>query len=163
LPHEFAICTVSALWPPSNFGWGSGTSTSRLARQLRRPRYQRQAGRGWRSKFLDLESLTGDIERLPSPTRASNGVLLSGSCTISRPSRCATEIVRVHCGPAGTSSPSMPIPPHESVHVALPRRRLAIHRPVENERPVFAHEVPTVFTRAGFDLTSHYVSGLSYR
>lgn len=33
----------------------------------------------------------------------------------------------------------------------------------ENERPVLAGEVAAVFTRAGFDVSSHYLSGLAYR
>jgi hypothetical protein len=33
----------------------------------------------------------------------------------------------------------------------------------ENERPVLAAEVACVFTRAGFDVSSHYLSGLAYR
>jgi hypothetical protein len=32
-----------------------------------------------------------------------------------------------------------------------------------NERPVLAREVAAVFERAGFDVTSHFLSGLSYR
>jgi hypothetical protein len=33
----------------------------------------------------------------------------------------------------------------------------------ENERPVLAHEVRAVFARAGFAVSSHYLSGLAYR
>ena len=33
----------------------------------------------------------------------------------------------------------------------------------ENERPVLAHEVAAVFERAGFDVSSNYLSGLTYR
>jgi SAM-dependent methyltransferase len=33
----------------------------------------------------------------------------------------------------------------------------------ENERPVLAREVAAVFERAGFDVSSHYLSGLTYR
>jgi hypothetical protein len=33
----------------------------------------------------------------------------------------------------------------------------------ENERPVLAGEVAAVFTRAGFDVSSQYLSGLAYR
>jgi len=32
-----------------------------------------------------------------------------------------------------------------------------------NERPVLAGEVATVFERTGFEVSSHYLSGLSYR
>src|SRR5207247_1804629 len=32
-----------------------------------------------------------------------------------------------------------------------------------NERPVLAREVHTIFARAGFAVTSHYLSGLAYR
>jgi len=32
-----------------------------------------------------------------------------------------------------------------------------------NERPVLAREVRTIFARAGFAVTSHYLSGLAYR
>ena len=33
----------------------------------------------------------------------------------------------------------------------------------ENERPVLAHAVAAVFQRAGFTVSSHYLSGLAYR
>jgi SAM-dependent methyltransferase len=33
----------------------------------------------------------------------------------------------------------------------------------ENERPVLAREVRAVFARAGFAVSSHYLSGLAYR
>src|SRR5262249_33932977 len=33
----------------------------------------------------------------------------------------------------------------------------------ENERPVLAREVAAVFERAGFAVSSHYLSGLAYR
>ena len=33
----------------------------------------------------------------------------------------------------------------------------------ENERPVLAHAVAAVFRRAGFDVSSHFLSGLAYR
>ena len=32
-----------------------------------------------------------------------------------------------------------------------------------NERPVLAHRVADVFERAGFDVSTHYLSGLAYR
>jgi hypothetical protein len=32
-----------------------------------------------------------------------------------------------------------------------------------NERPVLAHRVAAVFERAGFDVSTHYLSGLAYR
>jgi hypothetical protein len=41
-----------------------------------------------------------------------------------------------------------------------------IYSPVEvteNERPVLAGDVAAMFTRAGFDVSSHYLSGLAYR
>ena len=32
-----------------------------------------------------------------------------------------------------------------------------------NERPVLARQVAAVFERAGFEVSSHYLSGLAYR
>jgi len=50
--------------------------------------------------------------------------------------------------------------------VALPGSHIADVQPArrnENERPVLAHEVAAVFEHAGFDVSSHYLSGLAYR
>lgn len=169
LVSEFA--RLSALPPHSrvaDLGCGSGTFTALLK------------SRGYacvgldisgklvavgRRKHRGIELLQGDIERLPFADGSFDGVLLSGVVHhFPEPSRCAVEVARV-LRPQGRfvafdpnrMNPFMWLyrdrtsPFYSSVGVTA------------NERPVLAREVAAVFERAGFDVSTHYLSGLAYR
>ena len=118
-----------------------------------------------RRKFPGLELLTGDIEHLPFADASLDGALLSGVVHhFPDPSRCAAEVARV-LRPGGhffAFDPNRMNP-----FMWLYRDHASpFYSPVgvtENERPVLAREVAGVFTRAGFDVSSHYLSGLAYR
>ncbi len=118
-----------------------------------------------RSKYPDIEFFEGDVEQLPFPDASLDGILLSGVVHhLPDPSRCAAEVFRV-LRPGGKfvafdpnrMNPIMWLyrdrssPFYSSVGVT------------ENERPVLAHAVAAVFRRAGFNVSSHYLSGLAYR
>jgi SAM-dependent methyltransferase len=118
-----------------------------------------------RRKHPELELLQGDIEHLPFAAGSFDGVLLSGVVHhFPDPSRCAAEVSRI-LRPQGRfmafdpnrmnpfmwlyRDPASPF--YSSVGVTA------------NERPVLADEVAGVFERAGFDVCTHYLSGLTYR
>ena len=152
----------------ADLGCGSGAFTSRLAQKgyhcvgLDISAKLVDVGR---RKFPYLELLTGDIEHLPFADASLDGALLSGVVHhFPDPSRCAAEVARV-LRPGGRffafdpnrMNPFMWLyrdhasPFYSSVGVT------------ENERPVLAREVAAVFERAGFAVSSHYLSGLAYR
>ncbi len=162
---------LTALPPQSrviDLGCGSGTFTSLLQRAgydcvgLDISGKLIEAGR---RKHPALELLQGDIEHLPFATASFDGVLLSGVVHhFPDPSPCAAEVSRI-LRPQGRfmafdpnrmnpfmwlyRDPASPF--YSSVGVTA------------NERPVLPHRVAAVFERAGFDVTTHYLSGLAYR
>jgi ubiquinone/menaquinone biosynthesis C-methylase UbiE len=118
-----------------------------------------------RRKYPQLQLIAGDIEQLPFGDASLDGILLSGVVHhLPDPSRCAAEVFRV-LRPGGhfvafdpnRMNPFMWLyrdrasPFYSSVGVT------------PNERPVLAHEIAAVFARAGFAVSSRYLSGLSYR
>jgi len=118
-----------------------------------------------RRKYPGITFLEGDVENLPFADASFDGVLLGGLVHhFPDPSRCAAEVYRV-LRPGGhfvafdpnRMNPFMWLyrdrasPFYSSVGVT------------ENERPVLAHAVAAVFQRAGFTVSSHYLSGLAYR
>src|SRR5262245_19513049 len=118
-----------------------------------------------RRKHPQIEVVAGDIERLPFPAASFHGALLSGVVHhFPDPSPCAAETFRL-LRPRGRflafdpnrMNPFMWLyrdrasPFYSSVGVT------------ENERPVLAREVAAVFERAGFAVSSHYLSGRAYR
>ncbi len=118
-----------------------------------------------RSKYPGIEFVEGDIEHLPFAEGSFDGVMLSGVVHhLPDPSHCAAEVSRI-LRPGGRfvafdpnrMNPFMWLyrdrssPFYSSVGVT------------ENERPVLAREVASVFERAGFKVSSHYLSGLAYR
>jgi ubiquinone/menaquinone biosynthesis C-methylase UbiE len=118
-----------------------------------------------RRKYPAIQFVEGDIERLPFPPLSFDGVLLSGVVHhFPDPSPCAAEVFRV-------------LRPRGRFVAFDPNRRnpfmwlyrdpsSPFYSPIgvtENERPVLAREVAAVFERAGFAVSSHYLSGLSYR
>lgn len=118
-----------------------------------------------RRKHPDLPFLQGDIEHLPLADASFDGVLLSGVVHhLPDPSRCAAEVFRV-------------LRPHGRFVAFDPNRMnpfmwlyrdpaSPLYSPLgvtANERPVLAREVAATFARAGFEVSSHYLSGLTYR
>jgi len=118
-----------------------------------------------RRKHADLKLLQGDIEHLPFAPASFDGVLLSGVIHhFPDASRCAAEVSRI-LRPQGRfmafdpnrmnpfmwlyRDPASPF--YSSVGVTA------------NERPVLARQVAAIFERAGFEVSTHYLSGLAYR
>jgi ubiquinone/menaquinone biosynthesis C-methylase UbiE len=118
-----------------------------------------------RRKYPGIDFVEGDIERLPFAPASFDGVLLSGVVHhFPDPSRCAAEVFRVlrRDGRFLAFDPNLRNP-----FMWLYRDRASpFYSPMgvtENERPVLAREVAGVFERAGFAVSSHYLSGLAYR
>jgi ubiquinone/menaquinone biosynthesis C-methylase UbiE len=118
-----------------------------------------------RRKYPGIDFVEGDIERLPFAPASFDGVLLSGVVHhFPDPSRCAAEVFRVlrRDGRFLAFDPNRRNP-----FMWLYRDRASpFYSPIgvtENERPVLAREVAGVFERAGFAVSSHYLSGLAYR
>jgi ubiquinone/menaquinone biosynthesis C-methylase UbiE len=151
-----------------DLGCGSGTFTALLARAgydcvgLDISAKLLEVGR---HKHPQIEFVAGDIEHLPFPGESFDGALLSGVVHhFPDPSPCAKETFRL-LRPRGRflafdpnrMNPFMWLyrdrasPLYSSVGVT------------PNERPVLAREVRVTFARAGFSVTSHYLSGLAYR
>ena len=117
-----------------------------------------------RRKYPDIEFIEGDVEQLPFPDGGLDGILLSGVVHhLPDPSRCAAEVFRVlRPGRFVAFDPNRMNP-----FMWLYRDRSSpFYSPAgvtENERPVLAHAVAAVFRRAGFEVSSHFLSGLAYR
>ena len=118
-----------------------------------------------RRKYPGIDFVEGDIERLPFAPASFDGVLLRGVVHhFPDPSRCAAEVFRVlrRDGRYLAFDPNRRNP-----FMWLYRDRASpFYSPIgvtENERPVLAREVAGVFERAGFAVSSHYLSGLAYR
>lgn len=118
-----------------------------------------------RAKYPGLELLEGDAENLPFAAGSLDGVLLSGLVHhFPDPRRLAAEVSRV-LKPGGRfvafdpnrTNPFMWLyrdrssPFYSSVGVT------------ENERPVLAHQVRSIFSSEGFQVQTDYVAGLAYR
>ena len=118
-----------------------------------------------RRKHPGIAFVEGDIERLPFPDARFDGALLSGVVHhFPDPSRCAAEVFRVLRGGGRFVAFD---PNRMNPFMWLYRDRASpFYSPVgvtENERPVLAREVAATFERAGFTVSSHYLSGLAYR
>jgi ubiquinone/menaquinone biosynthesis C-methylase UbiE len=166
-----AFVELSGLAPGArvvDLGCGSGVFTA----QLERAGYD-SVGLDLSAKLIEIgrrtypgiEFVEGDIEHLPFPDASFDGVLLSGVVHhFPDPSPCAAEVHRV-LRPGGRFVAFDPN--RMNPFMWLYRDRTSpMYSPLgvtENERPVLAHEVAAVFERAGFDVSSHYLSGLAYR
>ena len=151
-----------------DLGCGSGTFTALLARAgydsigLDISAKLLEVGR---RKHPHIEFVAGDIEHLPFPAESFDGALLSGVVHhFPDPSPCANETFRL-LRPRGRF---LAFDPNRmNPFMWLYRDRASpFYSPVgvtPNERPVLAREVRTIFARAGFAVTSHYLSGLAYR
>jgi len=141
-----------------DLGCGSGTFTALLARAgfdcVGLDISAKLVAVG-RRKHPRIEFVAGDIERLPFPAASFDGALLSGVAAMSGCGHIAYG--RFLAFDPNRMNPFMWLyrdrasPFYSSVGVT------------ENERPVLAREVAAVFERAGFAVSSHYLSGLAYR
>jgi ubiquinone/menaquinone biosynthesis C-methylase UbiE len=118
-----------------------------------------------RSKYPGVEFVEGDVEHLPFPDESLDGILLSGLVHhLPDPSRCASEVHRVlkRGGSFVAFDPNRMNP-----FMYLYRDRSSpFYSSVgvtENERPVLAREIASIFRRAGFAVDTDYLSNLSYR
>lgn len=118
-----------------------------------------------RTKYPGLELLEGDAENLPFESGSLDGVLLSGLVHhFPDPRRLAAEVSRV-LKPGGRfvafdpnrANPFMWLyrdrssPFYSSVGVT------------ENERPVLARQMRSIFAGEGFEVQTDYLAGLAYR
>jgi ubiquinone/menaquinone biosynthesis C-methylase UbiE len=152
----------------ADLGCGSGAFTERL----------RQAGYQatgidispkliavGRSKYPGLDLIEGDVEHLPFPDGSFDGVLLSGLVHhFPDPARCAAETFRI----LKSGGRFMAFDPNRmNPFMYLYRDRTSpFYSPVgvtQNERPVLARQTADVFRKAGFEVKTDYLAGLSYR
>jgi ubiquinone/menaquinone biosynthesis C-methylase UbiE len=118
-----------------------------------------------RSKFTAIEFLEGDVERLPFPDAAFDGVLLSGLVHhLPDPARCAAEVFRI-LRPGGQFVAFDPNRMNPFMFLYRDRSSpfYSAAGVTENERPVLAREVAMVFRQAGFRVGTEYLSNLKYR
>lgn len=118
-----------------------------------------------RRKYPGVEFLEGDVEHLPFLDGSLDGVLLSGLVHhLPDPSRCVREVFRVL--KSGGSFVAFD-PNRMNPFMYLYRDRSSpFYSPVgvtENERPVLAHKIASVFGEIGFEVGTDYISDLSYR
>src|SRR5262245_58691090 len=118
-----------------------------------------------RRKYPGIEFIEGDVEHLPFPDASLDGVLLSGVVHhLPDPSPCAAEVFRV-LRPGGKFVAFDPnrMNPYMWLYRDHASPFYSSVGVTENERPVLARAVAEVFGRAGFTVSSHYLSGLAYR
>jgi ubiquinone/menaquinone biosynthesis C-methylase UbiE len=118
-----------------------------------------------RAKYPKVEFLEGDVEHLPFPSSSLDGILLSGLVHhLPDPTLCATEVFRV-TKPGGAFVAFDPNRMNPFMYLYRDRSS-PFYSPVgvtENERPVLAHEIATVFAKSGFKVGTDYLSDLRYR
>jgi ubiquinone/menaquinone biosynthesis C-methylase UbiE len=118
-----------------------------------------------RRKHAGIGFLQGDIEHLPFANASFDGVLLSGVVHhFPDPSACAAEVFRI-LRPQGRFVAFDPnrMNPFMWLYRDPASPFYSSLGVTENERPVLARQVAAVFERAGFEVSSHYLSGLAYR
>jgi len=166
-----AFVRLSNLTPGAriaDLGCGSGAFTSLLARAgFDCVGVDLSAGMvtAARRRYPDVSFVAGDIEHLPFAGASFDGVLLSGVVHhFPDPARCAAEVFRV-LRPGGRFMAFDPnrMNPFMWLYRDHASPFYSAVGVTENERPVRAHEVAETFARAGFSVSSHYMSGLAYR
>ncbi len=113
----------------------------------------------------ELDFLTGDVEHLPLCSGSVDGILLSGIIHhLPDPSRCAQEVYRV-LRPGGSFAAFDPNRMNPMMWLYRDRSSPLYSNVgvTENERPILAAQTARVFTRAGFRVSTDYLSGLRYR
>ena len=118
-----------------------------------------------RTKYPKIEFLEGDVEALPFPAESFHGILLSGIVHhLPDPERCAAEVYRA-LKPGGRFVAFDPN--RRNPFMWLYRDKGSpLYSPkgvTENERPVLSEHVARVFVAAGFQASTSYLAGLSYR
>jgi ubiquinone/menaquinone biosynthesis C-methylase UbiE len=166
-----AFVRLSGLSPGArvaDLGCGSGTFSSLLARAgyvcTGLDISPKLIGLG-RREHPGIEFVEGDVEHLPFPDASFDGVLLGGVVHhIPDPALCAAEVFRV-LRPDGRFVAFDPNRMHPLMWLYRDRASPFYSQVgvTDNERPVLAHQVAAAFTRAGFAVSSHYLSGLAYR
>jgi ubiquinone/menaquinone biosynthesis C-methylase UbiE len=113
----------------------------------------------------EIEFIEGDVEQLPFADASLDGVLLSGVVHhLPDPSRCAAEVFRVlRAGGCFVAFDPNRMNPFMWLYRDRSSPFYSFVGVTENERPVLAGAVAAVFRRAGFTVSSHYLSGLAYR
>jgi len=112
-----------------------------------------------------LSVVAGDVEALPFASGCLDVVLLSGIVHhLPDPTLCAREVHRV-LRPAGRFVAFDPNRRNPFMYLYRDRSSPFYSRVgvTENERPVLAEQVAATFTKAGFRVWTHYLSGLDYR
>src|SRR6516165_1686391 len=118
-----------------------------------------------RQKYPELEFLEGDAEHLPFPSSSLDGVLLSGLVHhFPDPSACANEVFRVlRPGGAFVAFDPNRMNPFMYLYRDHSSPFYSAVGVTENERPVLAHQIATIFQKSGFKVSTDYISNLSYR
>jgi ubiquinone/menaquinone biosynthesis C-methylase UbiE len=118
-----------------------------------------------RVKYPEVEFIEGDVEHLPFESESLDGVLLSGLVHhLPDPARCASEVFRVlkRGGSFVAFDPNRMNP-----FMYLYRDRSSPFYSslgvTENERPVLADQIASVFAQAGFKVGTDFLSGMNYR
>jgi ubiquinone/menaquinone biosynthesis C-methylase UbiE len=166
-----AFVALSGLPPASrvvDLGCGSGVFTRVLQRRGYRccgadlsPKLIEAA----RAKFRDVEFVEGDAEQLPFADASFDGVLLSGLVHhLPDPFRCAAEVFRI-LRPGGRFVAFDPNRMNPFMYLYRDRSSpfYSSVGVTANERPVLAHEVASIFEKAGFRVGTNYLSNLQYR
>ncbi|MGC1467496.1 MAG: class I SAM-dependent methyltransferase [Pseudolabrys sp.] len=166
-----AFAQLSGLAPGArvvDLGCGSGVFTDALQRRGYRctgvdlsPKLITIA----QGKYKDIDFMTGDIEALPFADGSFDGVLLSGVVHhLPELSRCAAEVYRI-LRPGGAFVAFDPNRMNPFMYLYRDRSSpfYSSVGVTENERPVLAGEITTVFEKAGFRSGSEFLSGLKYR
>lgn len=118
-----------------------------------------------RTLHPDVTFINGDIEALPLAPCSLDGVMLSAVIHhLPDPSTCAKEVYRV-LKPGGVFVAFDPNRLNPFMYLYRDRTSPFYSKKgvTENERPVLAWEVRRVFSEAGFEVRTTYLSGLSYR
>jgi ubiquinone/menaquinone biosynthesis C-methylase UbiE len=165
-------CTRLARWKPgarvADLGCGSGVFTNLLHR-----RGYDAVGIDLSPKLITLAQVKypqvaffeGDVENLQLPNASLDGILLSGLLHhLPDPARCAAEVFRV-LKPGGSFVAFDPNRMNPFMYLYRDRSS-PLYSPVgvtENERPVLAHRIATVFKQARFQVRTDYISDLNYR
>jgi ubiquinone/menaquinone biosynthesis C-methylase UbiE len=118
-----------------------------------------------RSKYPEVEFLEGDVEHLPFADASLDGILLSGLVHhLPDPTRCTKEVFRV-LKPGGSFVAFDPNRMNPFMYLYRDRSSpfYSSVGVTENERPVLAHQIATVFRRSGFKVGTDFISDLNYR
>ncbi|MEH2487019.1 class I SAM-dependent methyltransferase [Bradyrhizobium sp. AZCC 2230] len=152
----------------ADLGCGSGVFTDLLRQQGYVPVgldiSPKLIGLG-RTKYPNVEFLEGDVEHLPFETGSLDGVLLSGLVHhLPDPTLCAAEAFRA-LKPGGSFVAFDPNRMNPFMYLYRDRSSpfYSSVGVTENERPVLAHQIASVFQRSGFEVGTDYISDLNYR